>query len=141
MKKRAVHTGALDFADMTDCERGRRNTRLWRMFVLLVAISFALDAFGSHHDTQNGASQDNRKDPAFVVGYDKGYRRGAVDSMTLSDAYRDESGRVYEQAIDGYTPQYGDRAGYQRLFREGYIAGYKAGWDFEAGQYSVSGVQ
>ena len=114
------------------------------MFVLLAAIAFAPDAFGSLNHAQNNASsishRVNRKDPAFRAGYDDGYRQGASDSAALSNRYSDESGPLYEQAIDGYTPQYGDRQAYQRLFRQGYVAGYKAGWDFNSGQYNPLGA-
>jgi hypothetical protein len=69
-----------------------------------------------------------------------GYRQGSNDSEALSNAYKDESGPLYDQALDGYTPQYGDQATYQQLFRLGYIEGYKAGWDFNSGQYNPLGA-
>ena len=75
------------------------------------------------------------KDPAFRAGYDDGYRQGANDSSGLSNAYKDGTGKLYGEAIDGYTMQYGDRQEYQKRFRLGYVAGYKAGWDFYAGQF------
>jgi len=113
--------------------------RVFFLSLLLIAITFALDGFASSNQTQNNAQQTHvkvsRKDPAFVVGYNKGYRRGALDSMTLANTYRDEGGPVYRQATDGYTAQYGDLAAYQRRFRRGYSEGYEQGWDFEAGQY------
>jgi hypothetical protein len=80
--------------------------------------------------------KENPKDPAFVHGYDDGYRIGAQDSAVLSSAYRDANGPIYEQATDAYTPSYRDLEIYKRRFRRGYIEGYKAGWDFNAGQYS-----
>ena len=113
--------------------------KVFFLSVLLIAITFALDGYASSNRTQNNAQQAHlkasRKDPAFVAGYDKGYRRGALDSMTLANAYRDEGGAVYKQATDGYTPQYGDLAAYQRRFRRGYSEGYEQGWDFNVGQY------
>jgi len=69
-----------------------------------------------------------------------GYRQGASNSAALAAGYNDQSGPTYEQAIDGYTPQYGDRATYQTLFRRGYIEGFKAGWDFNSGQYNPLGA-
>lgn len=113
-------------------------------FFLLVAVAFASRASGSRNQAQSAASRAgskiNRKDPAFAAGYKHGYRQGATSSEALSSSYNDQSGPVYEEAIAGYTPQYGDRAAYQRLFRYGYIAGYKAGWDFNSGQYNPLGA-
>lgn len=86
------------------------------------------------------AERAMRKDPAFRAGYDDGYRKGANDSQYNSSSYNDEGGPVYDQAVDGYTPQYGDKTKYQKLFRLGYIAGYKDGWDFNAGRYPVFGA-
>ena len=99
--------------------------------VLLSSLAFAV------HKT---ADKENRKDPAFVHGYDDGYRIGAQDSEALSNAYRDESGPIYEQATDGYTPSYGNQETYKQRFRRGYVEGYKAGWDFNAGHYSSLGA-
>jgi hypothetical protein len=76
-----------------------------------------------------------RKDPAYRAGYDHGYRRGATDSAANSNSYDEGGGPLYELATDGYSPEYGDREKYQRLFRVGYVDGYKAGWDFNAGRY------
>lgn len=110
--------------------------------VLLIAITFPLDGFASSNRTQNNAEQVHLKvsgkDPAFVAGYDEGYRQGAFDSETLANAYRDEAGPIYRRANDGYTPRYGDQAAYQRRFRRGYSEGYEQGWDFNAGQYIPS---
>lgn len=109
---------------------------------LLLGSVFALGAFASpakHHNDASAANKVNRHDPAFRAGYMDGYRQGANDSEALSNSYNDQSGPVYEQAIDGYTPQYGDRAIYQKLFRLGYIEGFKAGWDFNSGQYNPLG--
>jgi hypothetical protein len=112
------------------------------MCALLLGSAFAVGAFGSpkHHNDSSAANKVNRHDPAFRAGYMDGYRQGANDSEALSSSYRDESGPIYEQAIGGYTPQYGDRATYQKLFRLGYIEGYKAGWDFNSGQYNSLGA-
>lgn len=79
-----------------------------------------------------------RRDSAFRNGYDEGYRWGANDSMANSNSYNDENGSVYNLATDGYTVQYGDVETYQKRFRLGYIDGYKAGWDFNAGRYCAS---
>jgi hypothetical protein len=76
-----------------------------------------------------------QQDPAYRAGYDDGYRQGANDSEANSTTYDDESGSVYEDATNGYNAQYGDPEKYRKLFRLGYIAGYKAGWDFNAGRY------
>jgi len=107
---------------------------------LLLGVALAVGAFGSsakHHlDASAANSKITRHDPAFRAGYLDGYRQGANDSEALSNSYKDESGPLYDEALDGYTPQYGDQAIYQKLFRLGYIEGYKAGWDFNAGQYS-----
>ncbi len=110
--------------------------------VLLAAMAFAA---GTHalprpDEAAKQAAKAMRKDPAFRAGYDDGYRRGANDSQYNSNSYNDEQGPVYDQAVDGYTPRYGDKAKYQRLFRLGYAAGYKDGWDFNAGRYPVFGA-
>jgi hypothetical protein len=97
------------------------------------AIAVATEA------TNRASSEPNveaiRRDPAFRAGYNDGYRQGAGDSMANSNSYSDESGSEYQQATDGYNAQYGDIEKYRELFRRGYIAGYKAGWDFNAGRY------
>ncbi len=111
---------------------------------LLFGITFAVGAFGApskhHYDPNAAPSKVNRHDPAFRTGYMDGYRQGANDSAALSNSYKDESGPLYDEALDGYTPQYGDQARYQKLFRQGYIAGYKDGWDFNSGQYNPLGA-
>ena len=113
-----------------------------KAFFLLVTIAFASQAFASPNQVQNDVvhSKIDRRDPAFAAGYKYGYRQGANSSEALSSSYNDQGGPVYGEAIAGYTPQYGDRAAYQRLFRYGYIAGYKAGWDFNSGQYNPLGA-
>ena len=114
------------------------------MCALLLGITFAAGAFAASpkHPKNPGAAQSKvvRRDPAFRTGYMDGYRQGSNDSAALSNAYRDESGPLYDQALDGYTPQYGDQATYQKLFRQGYVEGYKAGWDFNSGQYNPLGA-
>ncbi len=55
--------------------------------------------------------------------------------MANSNTYNDESSSTYQLASNGYSAQYGDLQRYKELFRLGYIDGYKAGWDFNAGQY------
>ena len=109
---------------------------------LLLGLSFPGWAYSSpkhHHDASVAKPKVNRHDPAFRTGYMDGYRQGANDSAALSNVYRDETGALYDQALDGYTPQYGDEETYQKLFRPGYIEGYKAGWDFNSGQYNPLG--
>jgi hypothetical protein len=113
--------------------------RHWKTYVLLFAVTLALDAFGSPNHDHNNPSKVNRKDPAFVAGYDEGYRQGANDSHALTNYYDDEGTPAYQQATDGYFAQYGDKAAYQQHFRLGYVDGYKAGWDFNAGMYSPLG--
>ena len=111
--------------------------------VLLVGAAFAVGAFAAppqHHEKARAADvKVDRHDPAFRTGYMDGYRQGANDSQALSSSYKDQSGPVYEEALDGYTPEYGDRATYELRFRRGYIAGYKDGWDFNSGKYSPLG--
>lgn len=114
-----------------------------QMFIPLLALTFALNAFGSPNHDHNSAAKAqlkvNRKDPAFVAGYDEGYRQGANDSHALTNYYNDEGTPAYQDASDGYMAQYGDKAAYQQRFRLGYVDGYKAGWDFNAGMYSPLG--
>lgn len=108
---------------------------------LLLVSACAVGGFAlpnKHRKESSAPTKEMRHDPAFRAGYDDGYRVGANDSAALSNAYKDEMGPLYDEATDGYTPQYGDKADYQKLFRLGYVAGYKAGWDFNAGQYTSS---
>jgi len=113
------------------------------MGALLVGVTFAVGAFAAspkHHDNPSAVNLKLiRHDPAFRAGYMDGYHQGSNDCEANSNSYSDESGPLYGQALDGYTPQYGDQATYQKLFRLGYIVGYKAGWDFNAGQYNPLG--
>jgi hypothetical protein len=114
------------------------------MCLLLLGVTFAVGASAAspkHHKDPGAVNMKAiRHDPAFRTGYMDGYRQGSNDSEALSNAYKDESGPLYDQALDGYTPQYGDQATYQQLFRLGYIEGYKAGWDFNSGQYNPLGA-
>ncbi len=115
-----------------------------RICAILLGLTFAVSAFAApskHHSDSGTANRKAiRHDPAYLTGYMDGYRQGANDSEALSNAYRDESGPLYDQALDGYTPKYGDEAAYQKLYRQGYIEGYKAGWDFNSGQYNPLGA-
>ncbi len=105
-------------------------------------IGSATFAASPRHQKDSGAAHAkvNRHDPAFRTGYMDGYRQGSNDSEAFSNSYNDESGPLYDEALDGYTPQYGDQAAYQKLFRQGYIEGYKSGWDFKAGWKRVPGA-
>jgi len=109
---------------------------------LLLGLAFAVGALAApkRHDPSPANWKAVRRDPAFRAGYLDGYRQGSNDSEALANGYRDESGALYSEALDGYTPQYGDQAAYQKLFREGYIRGYKDGWDFNSGQYNPLGA-
>ncbi len=124
--------------------QGVRDMSYRVMCALLFGVILAVGAFGSpskdHHDPSAAHSKVDRHDPAFRTGYMDGYRQGSNDSEAFSNSYNDESGPVYDEALDGYTPQYGDQATYQKLFRLGYIAGYKDGWDFKAGWKRVPGA-
>ena len=106
--------------------------------VLGLATMFAVGAFALP-DKGSSHAKANRKDPAFVSGYNEGYRQGGNDSEALAN-YNDQGGPAYQQAIDGYTAQYGDKEVYQQRFRLGYTAGYKAGWDFNSGLYNRLGA-
>jgi len=114
------------------------------MCALVLGLIFVVGAFGAspkhHRDPSAVNSKVNRHDPAFRAGYMDGYRQGSNDSAALSNSYKDENGPLYDEALDGYTPQYGDQATFQKLFRQGYIAGYKAGWDFMAARARVPGA-
>lgn len=117
------------------------NSRLISALLLNMLMAVAASgAAAKHHDPGSAKTTINRHDPAFRIGYLDGYRQGSNDSEALSNSYRDESGPVYAQAEDGYSPQYGDLSHYQQVFRRGYIEGYKAGWDFNSGQYTPLGA-
>ena len=111
---------------------------------LLVGLTFAVAALGAAAKNPRSPSSAkpkvDRHDPAYRTGHMYGYRQGANDSEALSLAYTDQSGPVYQQADDGYNAQYGDLATYQERFRLGYVEGYKAGWDFNSGQYNPLGA-
>jgi hypothetical protein len=113
-------------------------------FALLVGVTFAVGAIGAAaknpKNVHPAKPKIDRHDPAYRAGYMDGYRQGSNDSEALSNAYKDESGPVYSQADEGYTAGYGDLAKYQESFRLGYIDGYKAGWDFNSGQYNPLGA-
>ena len=79
-----------------------------------------------------------RRDPAYRKGYERGYQQGANDSAANSSSYNDQSGPVYEAGDDGYSAEYGERERYQKVFRLGYVVGYKEGWDYNAGRYCAT---
>jgi len=112
--------------------------------VLLLGTAFAVAAFAASpkqdKDSSTAHVKANRHDPAFRAGYMDGYRQGSNDSEALSNGYNDQRGPLYDQALDGYTSQYGDPETYERRFRRGYVAGYKDGWDFNSGQYNPLGA-
>ncbi len=115
----------------------RTSCALLLVFVCAV-VAFATPA-KRNKDSSAARLKEIRHDPAYRAGFDDGYRQGANDSAALSNSYKDEMGPLYDEASDAYTTQYGDRAAYQKLFRQGYVAGYKEGWDFNAGQYCPQG--
>jgi len=111
------------------------------LFAMLMILAFATVAFAlPNRRPDQGLNKEIRHDPAFRAGFTDGYHQGSNDCEALSNSYNDEAGPMYQQASDGYTPQYGDLTTYQKLFRLGYIAGYKDGWDFNAGQYPPFGA-
>jgi hypothetical protein len=78
----------------------------------------------------------NRTSSGGVHGYAGGFFNSVV---ALSNSYKDESGAVYSGALDGYTLRYGNQEQWKMTFRRGYVEGYKAGWDFNSGQYNPLG--
>jgi|GEM_PF-6484128 len=112
--------------------------------VALTAAAFVGSAFAAHSRHldrgRRAITKEIRQDPAFRAGFTEGYRQGANDCEALSNIYKDEVGPIYQDASEGYTPEYGDLASYQKLFRLGYVDGYKDGWDFNAGQYTPFGA-
>jgi len=123
-------------------EFGGANMSCRILCALLLGFAFAVGALAApkHRDPSSVSWKAVRHDPAFRAGYMDGYRQGSNDSEALSNIYKDQSGDLYSEALDGYTPQYGEQAAYQKLFREGYIRGYKDGWDFNSGQYNPLGA-
>jgi hypothetical protein len=103
----------------------------------LAASAVALPT--KHQKDANAPTKAMRHDAAFRAGYGDGWGQGANDAEALSSSYKDESGPLFEEANDGYTHKYGDYETYRKLFRLGYIAGYKAGWDYNVGQYCSFG--
>lgn len=67
--------------------------RRWPLLILATAMLYA-GAFARGDKNQPAISNDHlkllRKAPAFIAGYDDGYRRGGNDSEALG-SYRDES--------------------------------------------------
>ena len=112
---------------------------IWTVAVTITLVISAHAAPRKHHDKATPAQfKGNRTDPAFRTGYDDGYRQGSNDSHALGN-YADESGPYYAAALDGYTSQYGDEESYKKLFRLGYINGYKDGFDSNFGMYNSLG--
>ena len=104
----------------------------------IVCTSGALALPQKRHGDKSKAKID-RHDPAFRTGYLDGWREGAKDSAALSNSYNDQSSQTYADANDGYTHQYGDFKNYQKLFRNGYVDGYRDGWNYNAGYYCPFG--
>ncbi len=77
-----------------------------------------------------------RRNPAYRAGHKRGFQQGANDSAANSNSYNDEVSP--EVTMDGYSAQYGEPERYRELFRLGYIAGYKEGWDYNAGRYCAT---
>ena len=111
------------------------------IFALLLGAVFAVGALGqpNHHHDAKAKIKIDRHDPAFRNGYQDGWREGAQDAAALSNTYNDESGSLYADANDGYTHQYGDFENYRKLFRHGYVDGYRDGWNYNAGYYCPFG--
>src|SRR5215471_4688250 len=101
------------------------------VYVVLICAAFAASAFAAHSkhpdERHPKITKEIRHDPAFRAGFTDGYRQGANDCEALSNIYKDETGPIYEQASEGYTPEYGDMVSYQKLFRLVYVDGYKDG--------------
>jgi hypothetical protein len=107
---------------------------------LLLGSALAASAFGlpDHHPPKTKIKID-RHDPAFRKGYHDGWQQGAKDAAALSNTYNDQSSQMYADANDGYTHQYGDFETYRKLFRHGYVDGYRDGWNYNAGYYCPFG--
>ncbi len=109
------------------------------IIAVLVLVGVALAQSGAQQTmpapqaSGNVATVDTNS-PAYRNGYEEGYRQGANDSAANAN-YGDTSSPAYNLGTAGYQPQYGDMENYQKLFRRGYIEGYKAGWHFNAGVY------
>jgi hypothetical protein len=66
-------------------------------------------------------------DVAFDMGYRDGLAAGADDYRSRA-ARRPEDSRDFQYADHGYRPSYGDKALYQRDYRDGFIQGYRDGY-------------
>lgn len=111
------------------------------ILAVLLGCAFVPGAYGlpRQHPAKPPKTKVNRHDPAFRKGYKDGWREGAQDAAGLSSTYKDESGPLYVAADDGYTHQYGEFEDYRKLFRLGYIDGYRDGWNYNAGYYCPFG--
>ena len=65
--------------------------------------------------------------PAFDNGYADGYEKGLDDSRDGREADPTRHG-WYRSADRNYEPEYGSRAQYANLYREGFRSGYEAGF-------------
>jgi hypothetical protein len=93
------------------------------MWVAVFAVTCVPGALGSDgHQGHNKASETghkaNRKDAAFVAGYDEGHRQGANDSHALAN-YCDESGPVLRA---------GDRWTHGTVWRQGSLPTALSPW-------------
>ncbi len=109
---------------------------LWALFL---GCALAVSAFGLPDHHPKTKTKIDRHDPAFRKGYLDGWREGAKDAAALSNTYNDQFSQLYADANDGYTHQYGEFEKYRKLFRSGYVDGYREGWNYNAGYYCPFG--
>ena len=71
---------------------------------------------------------------ARLNGYRDGLREGAKDA-TDGDRYDPFGEHAYKDGATGYISKYGNRAAYQRLYRQSFVRGYKESFDRYLGNY------
>ena len=79
-------------------------------------------------DAYPDRDRDRRlNDAAFDNGYADGYEKGLDDARDGRSADPTRHGR-YRSADHNYDPQYGSRAHYANIYRDGFKSGYQAGF-------------
>lgn len=67
------------------------------------------------------------QDPAYMRGYDDGYRRG-LEAGRDRDYYDPRRENWYRSADRGYDRRYGSRTHWRQVYRDGFSVGYDAGY-------------
>lgn len=106
-----------------------RLTRLVPASLLVLAVGLALPAaalaqYGGRGDVYSRRGSFYGDRTAYDNGYREGLKRGEKD-WRAGRRFDYDDDKAFRKADKGYHKEHGSRFEYERVFREGYVAGYR----------------